>query len=346
MAIEENFISETVSIDFSCVNCDKEFRVSKRATLYCSKRCREDATLIRKYRAYKKDGRINESEYQKVIIIRLGFAQGSKGYYDQDARRLPAELRNEIIERDKSLCCKCGETGSEIDHINGDSKDLENLQLLCHDCHTEKTLSMIRKLNPEDVSAEAKERLAGLWLRMDAISPERACDDSENWKVLQKQILFKQRQELKKIKEDVEGKNKQENSFEKEITIQEIDDLDELESQLQALELQKKAQIEQILTPEMQAKLDAIELDFAASVRKIKENIETSKKIIKKDVLQIGSTVKATNLQVVFNKGRVTWDSKSLDKYAELHPEIKEYRREGKPSIRFRRIDKEKKQES
>ncbi len=95
----------------------------------------------------------------------------------------------------------------------------------------------------------------------------------------------------------------------------------------------------------MQSKLDAIELDFAASVRKVKENIENSKQRIRESVLRYGTTIKGTNLQVVFIKGSVTWDSNSLEKYAELHPEILEYRKEGKPSVRFRRIDNKKKQD-
>lgn len=324
MAITESYDSETISIDFWCVNCDKIFPVSKRAKLYCSLRCQQDAHLIRYYRACVRDGRIDDPKVREAIIIRLGFANSKKGYYDLNARQLPTELRNKIIERDKGLCRKCGRSGNEIDHIAGDSQDLENLQLLCHECHMEKSLSMLRKLNPEDEGySEAKERSDKIWLRMNAVSPERACDNSENWDAFRKQIESEQRLWLKKIKEDAEGIHKKEDTFERKIIEQEIDDVTELKSQIESLKLQEKAQIEQILTPEMQAKIDAIKLNFANSVSIIEENIKAYEDRIKKSALKFGASVKGMSLQIVWNKGRETWDPKSLEKYAESHPDVR-----------------------
>ena len=62
-----------------------------------------------------------------------------------------AELRAEILERDEYTCQHCGEWGNEVDHIvpRWRNKDLfwveSNLQLLCRDCHIDKS----RRENPE-----------------------------------------------------------------------------------------------------------------------------------------------------------------------------------------------------
>ena len=346
MAMSKSSNSEMISIDFQCVNCDKVFLVSNKSQLYCLPHCQQFAAAVRYIRARIKDETYSNPDIQDAIIFKLKSIYGKTGHYDQKTRRIPLELRNKVIQRDKGICCKCKKTGSEIDHINGDSADMGNLQLLCHSCHKEKTKLNIAKLFPEDERYSEVEKIRDkLWFRVDATSPERACDDSEHWDEIRKQIESEQRLELKKIKKDVEGTIKEKDTFERDLAIPEINDLSELESQINSLELQKQAQIDQIITPEMQSKLNMIELDFAASVRKIKENIENSKQRIRESVLRYGTTIKGTNLQVVFIRGSVTWDSNSLEKYAELHPEILEYRKEGKPSVRFRRIDNKKKQD-
>ena len=57
--------------------------------------------------------------------------------------------REAVIVRDHGRCQLCGRAGSEVDHIeelteqninNPDiSLNLDNLRLLCHDCHSKKT---------------------------------------------------------------------------------------------------------------------------------------------------------------------------------------------------------------
>ena len=55
-------------------------------------------------------------------------------------------------------------------------------------------------------------------------------------------------------------------------------------------------------------------------------------------VFTIGATVKANGLMAVYNKGRVSWDSKLLDGYAVAHPEILAARKEGDPSVTIRTV--------
>ena len=57
---------------------------------------------------------------------------------------------------------------------------------------------------------------------------------------------------------------------------------------------------------------------------------------IKDVVIAGGASVKGTHLQAVWSKGRVTWDVKALDGYAEANDAIKQWRRVGKPSVSIR----------
>lgn len=59
------------------------------------------------------------------------------------------KLREIVKRRDDYLCQECLRngyivTGTEVDHIvpvsQGGNECLDNLQLLCHECHKEKTL--------------------------------------------------------------------------------------------------------------------------------------------------------------------------------------------------------------
>lgn len=60
------------------------------------------------------------------------------------------KLRAAVLRRDKHLCQEClkagiYKAGNQCDHIvpkaDGGTDDMENLQILCKDCHKSKTLS-------------------------------------------------------------------------------------------------------------------------------------------------------------------------------------------------------------
>ena len=177
--------------------------------------------------------------------------------------------------------------------------------------------------------------------RVEAPTAIRPCDDELSWNATYRRIIAEQRQLLKEIKEDVEGRPRPRDQIEENLIALELNELSELQAQIEALELQKQARIREILTPEIKSKLDAIELEFAELIRSVEENIRIAKERVKPSVLRFESTVKGTGLQVVYYKGRVSWDTKSLDSYAMLHPEILQFRKQGKPSVSFRRINKQ-----
>lgn len=58
---------------------------------------------------------------------------------------------------------------------------------------------------------------------------------------------------------------------------------------------------------------------------------------IKTAVLKHGQTIKGNRLQAVWNKGRTSWDTKGLIGFAAAHPEMKEFRSEGDPTVSIRK---------
>jgi hypothetical protein len=107
--------------------------------------------------------------------------------------------------------------------------------------------------------------------------------------------------------------------------------------QREALEAEKQALIDQVLTPEIKQRLDEIESEMATKAEAVDANIAALEGEIKSDVLAHGESVKAEGVQAVWSKGRVTWDSKGLTSYSASHPEILAFQKTGEPSVSLRR---------
>lgn len=131
-------------------------------------------------------------------------------------------------------------------------------------------------------------------------------------------------------------------------TKEKLNQLDEFQAQKALLDLDKKQMIEDVYnklyTPEVRQALDEIKkaeadinAEFAIKSEAVDENIARLTEEIKADVLQIGSTVKGDHMMAVWSKGRVSWDTKSLDGYVVAHPEVAQFRKEGEPSVSIRK---------
>lgn len=115
---------------------------------------------------------------------------------------------------------------------------------------------------------------------------------------------------------------------------QALEKLTELYAKRDLLSLDKKAAI----PAEVQIVLDEIEAEYAPKQEAISTEISELEAQVKSLVLEGGETAKGGSLQAVFTKGRVTWDTKSLEGYAKANPAIAEYRKQGEPSVSIRKI--------
>jgi len=172
---------------FPCPNCDTGLN---DASLFCSDLCKDEAKFVRYFRACLRDGRYDQLDVQEALRIRLALILG--GGYPERARQLRPSVREAVIARDKGKCQKCGKPGSQIDHIRGSSSDLDNLQLLCPECHNEKTTAGFVKISAQTHPEEWAKREA-LLARVHARQAARLCDSSDWDKIWR--VLLKSRRE-------------------------------------------------------------------------------------------------------------------------------------------------------
>ena len=117
-----------------------------------------------------------------------------------------------------------------------------------------------------------------------------------------------------------------------------LDKLSELQAQASVIRLHFDDLKAQILTPELQAALAEIDAEMETSLDAANMGINKLISEIKEDVIKECATVKGNFLMAVWNKGRISWDTKGLDGYAVAHPEMAAFRKEGDPSVTIRKI--------
>lgn len=117
-----------------------------------------------------------------------------------------------------------------------------------------------------------------------------------------------------------------------------LDKLADLYAQREAMEAEKQALMAKVIPPEIKARLDDIEAEFGEKAKAATANIEALEDSIKEATLTHGESVRGAGFQAVWNKGRVSWDSKGLQAYADDHPEVLQYRKEGEPSVTIRKV--------
>ncbi len=86
----------------------------------------------------------------------------------------------------------------------------------------------------------------------------------------------------------------------------------------------------------VQAELDALEVEYQPLLDSVKENIEELESEIRTEVLMRGESVSGGAYRATYTKGRISWDNKGIEDFAQKHPEVLKYRREGAPSVTLR----------
>ncbi len=165
-------------LSLDCLNCDEPMPPQlPPGTLFCSDICRQRADTVRYGRRIHRDGRIKDSLVEDAFRTKMAFAVSKIGYA-RAVRELDPETRRAVIDRDDGKCVLCGKPGAEIDHIVDSSPELTNLQMLCHDCHVQKTQQNFRPIEP---GSAADVIWAQLMERIHSPVPLRSCDDEVAW---------------------------------------------------------------------------------------------------------------------------------------------------------------------
>lgn len=159
-----------------CANCLQPLPV-RVSGLFCGSWCRETGEVVRYWRGTLRDGRLEDDPLvREALRTRVAFLLMG-GYYQLDRSLSPA-VKDDVRSRDAGACQGCGSLGTEIDHIDGSSGELENLQLLCGECHRAKTATNL-------VPAPAEEAALIQMIFLARVMPEEPillADDSEHWR--------------------------------------------------------------------------------------------------------------------------------------------------------------------
>ena len=120
-----------------------------------------------------------------------------------------------------------------------------------------------------------------------------------------------------------------------------LDELDAIHTAADVTRVDYDAKRAEILK-KVQDELEALDAEFKPLMNVSAQRIEELEDEIRQEVLKHGATVKSKSarIQAVYMKGRVTWDTTRLDHYAAVHPEVMQYRKQGKPIIQIRVANK------
>lgn len=117
-----------------------------------------------------------------------------------------------------------------------------------------------------------------------------------------------------------------------------LDQLAEIRAEIDAQRLAFEEQREALIPAEIRKQLDAIDEEEAHVIDELEEAAQRLASEIKVAVTLEQQTVKGTRLQAVYYKPRISWDTRGLLGYAQAHPEVLTFKREGKPTVAIRRI--------
>lgn len=114
-----------------------------------------------------------------------------------------------------------------------------------------------------------------------------------------------------------------------------------ISTQLAEINAGYDAMLRKILTPELQAELDAINAERASATKESFDKLEELQETIKAAVLVLGETVKVPGVAMaVWNKGKTSWNTEGLGKLIDGEPEkykfLLSYKTTGDPSVSIR----------
>lgn len=98
----------------------------------------------------------------------------------------------------------------------------------------------------------------------------------------------------------------------------------------------KMATILHQLDPDTADKIRGIMGELDEREAQLKAEIAAQETAIKTYVLATGAGGHGTYLQAIIIAPRITWDTKAMEVYSTLHPEVLPYRKVGEPSVQIR----------
>lgn len=117
-----------------------------------------------------------------------------------------------------------------------------------------------------------------------------------------------------------------------------LDQLDNLQCLVDTLKIAYQQKRDDAIPDEVEAILADIDAEYLPQLDAVEQKIILLEAEIRTETLTAGETVKGKHLMAIWNKGRVSWDSRKLEGMMALIPQLKEARKEGQPTISMKRI--------
>jgi uncharacterized protein YifE (UPF0438 family) len=92
----------------------------------------------------------------------------------------------------------------------------------------------------------------------------------------------------------------------------------------------------QVVLAAVREQLDAVDAAFAEQIQNANAESAAAEKDVREFVLKLRRSVSLPGVKVTYHPGRVTWDTEKMAAFAELHPEMQEFRKVGKPWVAVR----------
>ena len=121
----------------------------------------------------------------------------------------------------------------------------------------------------------------------------------------------------------------------KEHVLRKLERLADLRAAVDVARMDYEAKRAEILR-KVQAELDAVEAEFQPVLEGGEANASALEAEIKNDVLLRGESLHGGVYHAIYMKGRVSWDNQGINDYAQVHPEVLKFRKEGQPSVSLR----------
>jgi hypothetical protein len=126
----------------------------------------------------------------------------------------------------------------------------------------------------------------------------------------------------------------------REYVAEKLERLSSLRNAVEFTRLDYETRRKQILK-QIQAELDALDLEYKPVMEAAEENIEALENEIKTDVLLYGESVSGGMYRATYTQGRVSWDNDGIIRYAESHPDVLQFRKQGQPIVSLRVLSKD-----
>jgi len=88
----------------------------------------------------------------------------------------------------------------------------------------------------------------------------------------------------------------------------------------------------------VQPELDAIEAEMTPELKALAERMAGLEAAVKAAVLEYGRTFHHGKVQATHYRGRVTFDNKGLQQYAEVNPEVNRFKKVGQPYVALKYV--------